>query len=162
MFTAYRATFGSVKVAKNRRTATVAVSCPSLAPKGCLVVLDGVVAGKKAFAQKAIVVMRNVKQTITVKLTSVVANRLKKKGGSLKVTARTRQRLARVDQQDREGREAAQEGHAQALTQHRSMSFPPDLRGPWRAAVDLVVRSGRRAGRTARRPARFRPVMDRR
>ena len=65
------------------------VSCPASAPKGCLVTLDGVVAGKKAFAQKALVVMRNVKQTVTVKLSSVAANRLKKKGGSLKVSART-------------------------------------------------------------------------
>ena len=52
-------------------------------------VLDGIVAGKKAFAQKVFVVLRNVTQKVTVKLAPVAANRLKKKGGSLKVSAKT-------------------------------------------------------------------------
>ncbi len=89
VFKAYRASVGTIKVAKSRKTASVSVSCPALAPKGCLVTLDGVVAGKKAFAQKVFVVMRNVKQTVTVKLTSAAAKRLKTKGGSIKVSART-------------------------------------------------------------------------
>jgi hypothetical protein len=88
-FRAYRATIGSVKVAKNRRSATMTLACPGSAPKGCLVAIDGVVAGKKAFAQKAVVVMRNVTHTLTVKLTSSVAKRLKTKGGSLRISART-------------------------------------------------------------------------
>ena len=63
---------GSIKVAKNRRSATLTVTPARRSrPKGCLVALDGVVAGKKAFAQKVFVVMRNVTQKVTVKLTSV-------------------------------------------------------------------------------------------
>jgi hypothetical protein len=88
-FTAYRAIVRSIKVAKNRRSARVTVSCPAAAPKGCLVTLDGLVAGKKAFASKTVVVMRNITKTVTVKLTSVAGNRLKKSGGALKVTAAT-------------------------------------------------------------------------
>jgi hypothetical protein len=88
-FRAYRATVGSLKVAKNRKTATMSVSCPATAPKGCLVTLDGLVAGRQAFTQKAVVVLRSVKQSVTVKLTSAAASRLKKKGGSLTVSAKT-------------------------------------------------------------------------
>jgi hypothetical protein len=89
VFTLYRATISGLKVAKNRRSATMSVSCPSLAPKGCLVVIDGAIGNAKAFAQKVVVVMRNVRQSVAVKLTTVTGNRLKKKGGSLKVTAKT-------------------------------------------------------------------------
>ena len=65
------------------------VSCPAIAPKGCLVTLKGTVAGKKAFADKQVIVMRTLKSTVTLKLTKAVASRLKKKGGSLKVSAQT-------------------------------------------------------------------------
>ena len=51
--------------------------------------LKGTVAGKKAFADKQVIVMRALKSTVTLKLTKAVASRLKKKGGSLKVTAQT-------------------------------------------------------------------------
>jgi hypothetical protein len=88
-FTAYRARLGGIKLAANRRSAKVTVSCPSAAPKGCLVGLNGVVAGKKAFAAKTIVVMRNVTRTFTVNLTSAATSRLNKKGGVLNVSALT-------------------------------------------------------------------------
>jgi len=67
----------------------IAVSCPSIAPKGCLVMLSGVVAGKKAFTFKPFILLRNVSQTFTVKLSKTATTRLKKKGGALKVTAAT-------------------------------------------------------------------------
>jgi len=88
-FTAYRGKVSAIKVAKSRKSARITVSCPASAPKGCLVTLNGVVAGKKAFAQKQVIVLRNAKKAFTVKFTKVAANRLKKKGGSLKVTALT-------------------------------------------------------------------------
>lgn len=65
------------------------MSCPSAAPKGCLVLLNGAVAGKKAFAGKTIVVLRNVTRTFTVNLTSAATSRLNKKGGVLNVSALT-------------------------------------------------------------------------
>ena len=89
-FTAYRAAIVSVRVAKNRKSVTIRVSCPSIAPKGCYVALSGVVAGKRAFTPpKPFVLLRNASQTFTVKLNSSTAKRLKKKGGALKVTALT-------------------------------------------------------------------------
>ena len=89
-FTAYRAAVVSIKVAKNRKSAKIRVSCPSIAPKGCYVALSGVVAGKRAFTPlKPFVLLRNASQTFTVKLNSSTTKRLKKKGGSLKVTALT-------------------------------------------------------------------------
>jgi hypothetical protein len=88
-FTAYRATVGAIKVASNRRSAKVTVSCPVAAPKGCLVTLNGLIAGKKAFTSKTIVVMRNVTKTFTVALSNATTSRLNAKGGSLSVSALT-------------------------------------------------------------------------
>jgi hypothetical protein len=88
-FTAYRATVGAIKVASNRRSAKVTVSCPASAPKGCLVALNGVVAGRKAFASKTIVVLRNATRTFTVALSRATTARLNAKGGSLSVSALT-------------------------------------------------------------------------
>lgn len=88
-FTAYRASIGSVKVAKNRKRAKIRISCPAIAPRGCLVTLRGVVAGKKAFKLKPFILVRNVSRTFTVKLGRTTTSRLRKKGGSMKVTAAT-------------------------------------------------------------------------
>lgn len=88
-FTAYRAAIGAIKVAPNRRSAKMSVSCPAAAPKGCLVTLSGVIAGKPAFAGKTIVVLRKVTKTITVTLSKATTSRLNKKGGAIKVSAAT-------------------------------------------------------------------------
>ena len=88
-FTAYAASVRTIKVAKTRRSAKLTISCPAAAPKGCLVTLKGSVAGKRAFAGKTIVIKRNASKTLSVKLTTVVTRRLKKKGGTLKVSALT-------------------------------------------------------------------------
>jgi hypothetical protein len=89
-FYAYRASIGAIKVARNRRTATVTISCPSSAPKGCLVTLDGAVGGMKAFVGvKPFVLMRNLTTTKTINLRKAAATRLKRKGGALKVSALT-------------------------------------------------------------------------
>ena len=125
-FTAYRATVTKiVKVAKNRKSAKVTVSCPSTAPKGCLVTLDGTAAGKKAFTKKTVVIVRNVKKTFTVKLTSTVAKRLKKKGGSVKVTAQTALSSLRLGvSKTVKVAEAAQEGDARAERRTASLNHP--------------------------------------
>lgn len=88
-FTAYRASVGSIKVAKNRRSAKMTASCPAAAPVGCVVTLKGVVAGKKAFAGKPFILLRKAKRTLTMKLSTAATRRLKKKGGSLRVSALT-------------------------------------------------------------------------
>jgi hypothetical protein len=87
-FSAYRASIGAIKVAKNRRSAKVPITCPAIAPKGCLVTLAGTVAGKR-FAVKPFVLMRTRSRTVTVKFSKAVATRLKQKGGSLKVSSLT-------------------------------------------------------------------------
>jgi hypothetical protein len=88
-FTGYRASVGSIKVAKNRRSAKMTVSCPAAAPVGCVVTLKGVVAGRKAFAGKPFVLLRKAKRTLTTKLSGATTRHLKKKGGSLRVSALT-------------------------------------------------------------------------
>jgi hypothetical protein len=88
-YSAYRATIAAIKVAANRRSAKVTVSCPTSAPKGCLVTLNGLIAGKKAFASKTFVVMRNVTRTYTMKLSKATAVSLNKRGGALSVSALT-------------------------------------------------------------------------
>ena len=88
-FTRYRATITSLKVASNRRSAKLTLSCPAAAPKGCVVKLKGAISGRKAFAAKQIVMLRNTRKTLTMKLTSASSKRLTKKGGSLKASAAT-------------------------------------------------------------------------
>jgi len=88
-FTGYRATLGSIKVARTRRSVKIIVSCPAAAPAGCVVTLKGVLAGKKAFAGKRFILLRKAKRTFTMKLSTAATRRLKKKGGSLKVSALT-------------------------------------------------------------------------
>jgi hypothetical protein len=89
-FYAYRASIGTIKVARDRRTASVRISCPAIAPKGCLVTLDGAVGGQKAFAGvKPFVLMRNLSITRTIRLSKAAATRLRSRGGALKVSALT-------------------------------------------------------------------------
>ncbi len=87
-YAAYRIKISGVKAAKHRRSIRL-LSCPAAAPKGCLVTLKGVLAGRKAFTTKTIIVMRNRKKTFSVKLAKASTKRLKKKDGSLKISART-------------------------------------------------------------------------
>jgi len=50
-FYAYRASIGTVKMAKNKRSAKITITCPAIARKGCcLVTLSGNFGAKKAFA----------------------------------------------------------------------------------------------------------------
>lgn len=65
------------------------MSCLSSSPKGCLVTVSGKIAGKKAITKKTVLLARDAKRTFTVKLTSSAAERLRTKGGSLKLTAAT-------------------------------------------------------------------------
>jgi len=88
-YAAYRIKISGVKAAKHRRSIRLTLSCPAAAPKGCLVTLKGVLAGRKAFTTKTIIVMRNRKKTFSVKLAKASTKRLKKKDGSLKISART-------------------------------------------------------------------------
>ena len=88
-FTRYRARITSLKVASNRRSAKVTLSCPATAPKRCVVKLKGAISGRRAFASKQIVMLRNTRKTLTMKLTSASSKRLTKKGGSLKASAAT-------------------------------------------------------------------------
>lgn len=88
-FTGYRATLGSLKLAKSRKSAKVKVSCPASAPKGCLVRVTGKVGGKKGTATKDLLLLRNTSQTITVRLSSAAVKRLKQKGGTVQLTAKT-------------------------------------------------------------------------
>ncbi|HEV7804696.1 MAG TPA: hypothetical protein VGO80_02670 [Solirubrobacteraceae bacterium] len=87
-FGAYRASIGAVRVAKNRRSAKISITCPAMAPKGCLVTLNGTVAGKR-FAVKPFVLMRTLNRTVTVRFSQAVATRLKQEGGALKVSSLT-------------------------------------------------------------------------
>ena len=158
-FTAYRATIGSIKVAKNRRSAAVTVRARPRAqglPRGARRRRrrqEGVrPEGARRPAQRD--------EKFTVKLTSVAANRLKKKGGSLKVSARTvNGSLATVSKSVKVAKplkKAARKANRLANTS------PPDPRGPWRAAMGLgSLRPKRRRARgrgtgRARRPARSR------
>lgn len=88
-FSGYRASLGSVSVARNRKSVRFKVSCPVTAPKGCITRVSGLVAGRKAMAAKDVLLIKGTSETVRVSLSSAAAKRLKAKGGSLKLTART-------------------------------------------------------------------------
>lgn len=87
--TRYRARVSSARVAKNRRSMSIKVTCPAAAPKGCLVRVSGQLAGKRAMAAKDMLLLRNTSKTVRVKLVSSATKRLRKKGGTLRLSART-------------------------------------------------------------------------
>jgi hypothetical protein len=86
---AFRVSIVSVKAAKNRKSVKVRIACPATAPEGCTVTLKGAVAGRSAFRSKVLLVPRGTSKVFTVNLTAATANRLKRKGGSLKLSAAT-------------------------------------------------------------------------
>ncbi len=86
---ATRATIKSVKVAKNRRSAKIKLRCPTAAASSCKVKLSGKLAGKKATKSRSATVVRGATKTVTVKLTKSATTRLKSKGGTLKISAKT-------------------------------------------------------------------------
>lgn len=88
-FTAFHAKVQKVKVAKNRRSAKLRISCPAIAP-GCIVVVTGKVLGMTAFKQKGVAVTPGKTRGVKVKLARGARLQLRsRKGGRLKVTATT-------------------------------------------------------------------------
>ncbi len=86
---ASRATIKSLKVAKNRRSVKVKLKCPAAAPASCKVKISGKLAGKTAAKSKSATVARGKTRTVKVTLKSSARNRLKSKGGKLKMSAKT-------------------------------------------------------------------------
>jgi hypothetical protein len=84
-----RATIKSVKVAKNRRSAKVKLSCPAAVVAGCHVTLSGKLAGKTAAKRKSANVASGASKTVKMKLKSSARKRLLSKGGRLKISAKT-------------------------------------------------------------------------
>jgi hypothetical protein len=86
--TAVRAAITKAKLAKNRRSLRLTLSCPAAAP-ACGVGIGGTVAGKKAFAVRMVTLKTASTLTTRIKLKRSVAQRLRRKGGTLKVVAGT-------------------------------------------------------------------------
>lgn len=84
-----RATIASLKVSSNRRGVKVKLRCPAAAATSCKVTLSGRLAGRKAASAKTSAVARGTSKTVTMKLTAATAQRLKRKGGRLRISART-------------------------------------------------------------------------
>lgn len=87
--TAYRATFGQTVIAKNRRTTTFTVKCPTAAPKGCVVKVSATLAGKKVLKPTWIAVLRGKSAKVKVQLPRTATSRLAKKGGTITFRAAT-------------------------------------------------------------------------
>lgn len=85
----FRATIGKITVAKKRTSMKFTLSCPVSAPKGCLVQLSAKVSGQKAIRATTVALARGKSTPVTVTLNKSTAKRLKKKGGSLTVVAKT-------------------------------------------------------------------------
>jgi hypothetical protein len=65
------------------------LTCASTAPKGCLVKVSAKVAGKTAMRSTTLALPRGKSTPVTITLSKSTTRRLKTKGGSLKITART-------------------------------------------------------------------------
>jgi hypothetical protein len=88
-FTAYRASIGTIRVAKKRSSAKFTLSCPPSAPRGCLVKVSGAIAGEPAIPGVMMALPRGASTPVTVKLTKSATKRLLKKGGFVQFTAQT-------------------------------------------------------------------------
>jgi len=88
-FTGYRATIGSLKLNKKRSSMTFRLTCASTAPKGCLVKVSAKIAGKSAMRSVTVVLPRGKSSSVRVTFSKSTTRRLKKKGGTLKITAKT-------------------------------------------------------------------------
>jgi hypothetical protein len=85
---ALRAEITKAKLAKNRRSVRITLSCPAAAP-ACGVALGGTVAKRSAFHVMQVTVKSASTATTKIKLKARVAKRLRRKGGSLKLVAGT-------------------------------------------------------------------------
>ena len=85
----FRATIGAIKLSKRRTSMRFTLSCPRSAPKGCLVQLSAKIAGKKAIRTTVVALASGRSTPVTVTLSKSTTRRLKAKGGSLKITAKT-------------------------------------------------------------------------
>ena len=65
------------------------ITCAATAPKGCLVNVSAKVAGKKAMRAVTMALPRGASTPVTVTLSKSTTKRLKTKGGSLSITAKT-------------------------------------------------------------------------
>lgn len=88
-FRAYRARAGSLRLSKTRRTASVLVKCPANAPVGCLVNLTSDVAGRRSSTKKAVAFLKGTQKRFKIRLTKAAAKRLSRRGGTVRVKART-------------------------------------------------------------------------
>ncbi len=172
VFRAYRATVGTIKVAKNRKSAKVTRVLPGLGP-------EGLPRGARRRRRRQEGVRPEGRRRPAQRQADDHGEAHERRGqppeeeGRLHEGVRAHgERLARVDQQVREGREAAEEGGAQALIasqKHRSLPTP-EVHGvrPWTSrSFGNEARGTSAEGRAgelgrARRPARLRPVMDHR
>ncbi|MFP5363644.1 MAG: hypothetical protein ACLGI5_13045 [Thermoleophilia bacterium] len=85
----FRATIGAIKLSKRRTSMRFTLSCPRSAPKGCLVQLSAKIAGRKAIRTTIVALASGRSTPVTVTLSKSTTRRLKARGGSLKVTAKT-------------------------------------------------------------------------
>jgi len=85
----YRATIGALKLSKKRTSMKLTLTCAKSAPKGCLVQISAKIAGKKAIRSVTVALPSGKSTPVTVTLSRSTTKRLKKKGGSLSVTAKT-------------------------------------------------------------------------
>ncbi len=88
-FTGYRASIGPIKLSRKRTSASFRLSCPAIAPKGCLVQVSGKVAGRRAMPALLTALPKGTSSPVTVKLAKSAARRLRTKGGSLRLSAQT-------------------------------------------------------------------------
>jgi hypothetical protein len=86
--TAVRAAIKKAKLARNRRSLRVTLTCPATA-SACGVGIGGTVGAKKAFAVKMVTLKSATTLTTKIKLKRSAAKRLRRKGGTLKVVAGT-------------------------------------------------------------------------
>lgn len=85
----YRATISAIKLSRKRTSMKFTLSCPTSAPKGCLVQLSAKIAGQKAILATTVALPSGRSSPVTVTLSKSTTTRLKKKGGSLTITAKT-------------------------------------------------------------------------
>jgi Mg/Co/Ni transporter MgtE len=85
----FRATIGRITLSRKRTSMKFTLSCPASAPKGCLVQLSAKIAGQKAIRTTTVALASGKSSPVTVTLSKSTTKRLKKKGGSLQVTAKT-------------------------------------------------------------------------
>jgi hypothetical protein len=78
-----------LRLTRKRTSASFALRCPAIAPKGCLVQVSGRVAGRRAARPQLLALVKGTSARVSVKLSRSAARRLRTKGGSLRLSAQT-------------------------------------------------------------------------